>query len=377
MPSLAVFDGVSAGTVEMGHTASLFWVGKMPVAPVFCTVPFGLTPGQHMSWLVHGGQKLWDELYAPAGVKAFVGGNTGASAGGWFRKEIASLADIKGLRIRATGLSGEIYAALGATAIVIPPGETYAALEKGVIDAVELLAPVNDLPLGLHKIAPHYLFPGFNKPNGASELLIGEKAWASLPPHLHTIIETACHAEHEIALAEAESANAAALGKLVAAGAKPGVFPEDVIATARVAAAGALDRIAGTSSARWQDHRIVSRGCGDGGSLGRGEERAGKIGSSRPTRACPRSYCGSPSPTCRFRLQLNMQVAFSPFEGRERGEGISHSAAWGKGCGAGALVPMPTSRGAAGAGLRVASACGADPRSRACARPRCRGAAYP
>ncbi len=247
VPSLAVFDGVAAGTIEMGHTASLFWVGKMPAAPLFCTVPFGLTPGQHMSWLARGGQALWDELYAPAGVKAFVGGNTGASAGGWFRKEIGSLADLKGLRIRATGLSGEIYAALGATAIVIPPGDTFAALEKGVIDAVELLAPVNDLPLGLHKIAPHYLFPGFNKPNGASEVLIGQKAWASLTPALQAIVAAAAQAEHQTALAEADVANAAALQTLVAAGAKLGAFPPDVIAAARVAAGKTLERIAGTS----------------------------------------------------------------------------------------------------------------------------------
>jgi TRAP-type mannitol/chloroaromatic compound transport system substrate-binding protein len=247
VPPLAVFDAVSTGTIEMGHTASLFWVGKMPAAPLFCTVPFGLSPTHHMSWLARGGQQLWDELYAPAGVKAFVGGNTGPSAGGWFRREIKSLADIKGLRIRATGLSGEIYAALGATAIVIPPGETYAALERGVIDAVELLAPANDLPLGLHKIAPHYLFPGFNKPNGPSELLIGQKTWASLPAHLQAIIETACHAEHEIALAEAETANAAALKELVAAGAKPATFPIDVMTAARAAAGKAIERITATS----------------------------------------------------------------------------------------------------------------------------------
>ncbi len=244
VPAFGVLDGIASGAVEMGHTASLFWSGKMAAAPLFTTVPFGLTPQGHIGWLATGGQALWDELYATQGVKPLVGGNTGPSAGGWFKKEITSLADVKGLRIRATGLGGDVYYAMGATPIAIPPADTYASLERGVIDAVELLAPVNDQPLGLNKIAPFYAFPGFNKPNGVSETLISLKLWQELPEHLRLIIMAACHAEHDLALGEAEIANGRALRELVGSGTKTMLFPADVIAAARTAAEAALKRIA-------------------------------------------------------------------------------------------------------------------------------------
>jgi TRAP-type mannitol/chloroaromatic compound transport system substrate-binding protein len=243
VPAFGVLDAITSGAVEMGHTASLFWSGKLPAAPLFTTVPFGLSPQAHIGWLSGGGQVLWDELYAPLGAKPFVGGNTGPSAGGWFKREITSLADIKGLRIRATGLGGVVYSALGATAVAIPPSDTYAALERGVIDAVELLAPVNDQPLGLNRIAPFYLFPGFNKPNGASETVIALKVWHALPEYLRSIVAAACHAEHDLALGEAELANGRALRELVALGVKPRLFPDDVAAAARAAATPLLARI--------------------------------------------------------------------------------------------------------------------------------------
>lgn len=218
VPALNVFDAVATATVEMGHTAALFWGGKMPVAPVFTTFPFGPDAAAHQAWLLRGGQTLWDELYAPHNVKPLLGGNTGPSAAGWFRKEVRTLDDLKGLRIRATGLGGELYAALGATPIAVPPADTYAALERGVVDAVELLAPVNDAPLGFSRIAPFYVFPGFNKPNGASELLIGRTAWNGLGKDLQTLIETVAAAEHALAVTEAHAANATALQALAASG---------------------------------------------------------------------------------------------------------------------------------------------------------------
>lgn len=218
VPALQVFDSVSNGQVEMAHTASLFWGGKLPVAPVFTTLPFGPDPLEHMAWLGQNGHALWDELYAPLGVKPLVGGNTGPSAAGWFRREIKSLDDLKGLRIRSTGLGGELYSALGATAMALPPADTYAALERGVVDAVELLAPANDAPLGFSRIAPYYLFPGFNKPNGASELLIGLRLWTELSKPLQAAIEAACVAEHATALAEAHAANARAIAALEKSG---------------------------------------------------------------------------------------------------------------------------------------------------------------
>jgi TRAP-type mannitol/chloroaromatic compound transport system substrate-binding protein len=235
VPAFGVLDAITSGAVEMAHTAALFWSGKMAAAPLFTTVPFGLGPHAHIGWLANGGQPLWDELYAPFGVKPFVGGNTGPSAGGWFKREITSVDDVKGLRIRATGLGGEVYNALGATALAIPPADTYAALERGVIDAVELLAPVNDQPLGLQRIAPNYLFPGFNKPNGTSETLIALPLWQALPEHLKSIVQAACHAEHDIALGEAEIARQ---------GTKLRLLPDNLLAAARPAADAVLARVA-------------------------------------------------------------------------------------------------------------------------------------
>ena len=248
VPALQTFDAVSAGTVEMAHTAAVFWSGKMPAAPLFCTAPFGLSPTAHMAWLDSGAQAQWDALYAPHRVKPFIAGNTGPSAAGWFRREIKTLADMKGLRIRATGIGGEVYAALGATPLAIPPADTYAALERGVIDAVELLAPANDLPSGFNRIAPFYGFPGFNKPNGASELLIAEAAWNSLSTDLQRVVEVACRTEHDVALAECETANAAAMAQLSTAGTTAFWLGDDVLAAARTATQASLERIAKTGT---------------------------------------------------------------------------------------------------------------------------------
>ncbi len=249
VPALQVFDAVSTATVEMGHSASLFWQGKMTAAPLFTTAPFGLSPTAHAGWIDHEGQALWDALYTPFNVKPLLAGNTGASTGGWFRKPMQSMADLAGLRMRVTGLGGEVMKRLGVVPVVIPPGETYQALERGVIDAAEVLAPVNDLPLGFHRVAPHLAYPGFNKPNGASELLIGAPLWRSLPEHLRVIIETAARAEHDIGLAEAARANAEALRQLLTEGARPMAWPADILERAALVAQDVLDAIANTGEA--------------------------------------------------------------------------------------------------------------------------------
>lgn len=245
VPAFAVLDAVSNSTVEMGHTASFFWEGKAPGASLFTTAPFGLSAVEHQAWLSErGGQALWDKLYEPFGVRGMLAGNTGPSMGGWFRKELGSAADLKGLRIRVSGLGGEVYAELGAVPQAIPPGDVYPALERGVIDAVELLSPANDLPLGFHRVAPVYYMPGFNKPNGAAEALVARPVWDRLSPELRAAVETACLAEHAAGLADAERTNAEAIVKLVSLGAKPTPFPADVMAAARRAADAVLDRVA-------------------------------------------------------------------------------------------------------------------------------------
>jgi TRAP-type mannitol/chloroaromatic compound transport system substrate-binding protein len=248
VPAFGVFEAISTGVAEMGHTASFFWDGKLPGAALFTTAPFGLPPLEHQTWIEQrGGQQLWDEFYRPSGVRGLLAGNTGPSMGGWFRKPIASLDDLNGLRIRVQGLGGEVYRELGATPQSIPPGDIVPSLERGTIDAVELLAPVNDQPLGFQRFAPFYHMPGFNKPNGAAEALLSIAAFEKLPQDLREIVETACAAEHTAGLIDAQASNAQAIGELVAAGAKVTPFPADVIAAMRAKTVLALDRKAGES----------------------------------------------------------------------------------------------------------------------------------
>jgi TRAP-type mannitol/chloroaromatic compound transport system substrate-binding protein len=248
VPAFGVFDAVAQGVVEMGHSAALFWEGKMPGVSLFTTAPFGMGPVEHQSWIEQrGGQALWDELYAPHGVRGFLAGNTGAAMGGWFRKPVESLADVRGLRIRVTGLGAEVYEALGATPLAIPPSDVTTALERGAIDAVELLSPVNDAPLGLHRHARYYYMPGFNKPSGPAEALISRKAFDELPADLRAIVTIACAAEHSTGLAEAFALNAEAMTGLVRDGAQLMTFPSGIVAAARKAAEAVLDRKAATS----------------------------------------------------------------------------------------------------------------------------------
>ncbi len=216
VPALEVFDAVSRGTAELGHTASFFWRGKVPASVFFTTVPFGLTATEHLAWIYHGGgQALWDELYAPFGIKAWMAGNTGMSMGGWFKRELTDLSSLKGLKYRIPGLAGEMLRRLGATPMNLPPSEIFAALQSGVIDGAELLGPWSDLGFGLFKAAPYYYWPGFHEPNGTGECLIHRPSLEKLSPELQLIIENACATENAYSLAESEWHNAIALEKLV------------------------------------------------------------------------------------------------------------------------------------------------------------------
>ena len=244
VPPLSTFDAVSTGVAEMAHTASFYWIGKLPASIFFTTVPFGLGPLEHQAWINSGGQALWDELYAPFGVRAFLAGNTGPSLGGWFRSELKNLADVKGLRIRVQGIGAELYSRLGATPVTLPPGDLEPALERGAIDAVELLAPVNDKSLELDRQAKFYYAPGFNKPNGAAEALVSRQAFEALPEDLRQIVQQACEAEHSAGLADAEGGNAAAIEALARQGVRVSLFPADMMAAARQAAHDIIDETA-------------------------------------------------------------------------------------------------------------------------------------
>lgn len=264
VPAFGVFDAVSSGTVEAGHSAALFWQGKMPAAPVFTTVPFGLSPTAHAGWLDTDGQMLWDELYAPHGVKPFLAGNTGPSTAGWFRRPIQAIEDFSGLRIRVTGLGGEVYRLAGATPVVISPADTYPALERGLIDAAEFLAPANDLQLGLHRVAPYLAYPGFNKPNGASEFLVSDRIWRDLPEHLQSVVLAASRAEHDLGLAEASTANTAALRQAVSAGATPFRIPASVLRRLQDTAKQVLASLADKGQTSQRIHRSYAASLENG-----------------------------------------------------------------------------------------------------------------
>ncbi|MEM7566588.1 MAG: TRAP transporter substrate-binding protein [Pseudomonadota bacterium] len=249
-PALGVFDAVGEGTAELGHTASLFWGGKAPLAPFFTAAPFGLTPLEHMTWISHGGgQTHWDALYAPFGIKPFMAGNTGFQMGGWFRERVTSLDDISGLKMRMPGLGGEVLSRLGATTVSVPPGEILPALQSGLIDAAEFLGPWSDRALGLSDVAPYYAWPGFHEPNGSSECLVSIDAWNSIDDGLRAVIGNACAAENAFSLAESEWNNAHALRELVTAGVTLFPYPADVLRAARQAAEGLYDELAAESRA--------------------------------------------------------------------------------------------------------------------------------
>jgi len=250
VPAFEVLDAVGSGVAEMGHTAAFYWQGKEPAASFFTTVPFGLTPNEHVAWIdAGGGQALWDELYAPFGVKPFMGGNTGVCMGGWFRREIKSRDDVHGLKIRSLGLGGEVYRRLGAIPQTTAPGEILVALQSGVLDAAEFVGPGSDIALGLYRFAPFYYGPGFNKPNGTGECIVSLKAWQMLDAELKAIVADACAAEASFALAEMERLNIEALAALTARDkVQLQTFPADLIAAARAQANDVLGELAGKSA---------------------------------------------------------------------------------------------------------------------------------
>ncbi|MFC6657096.1 TRAP transporter substrate-binding protein [Roseibium salinum] len=216
----------------------------------FTAIPFGLLPHEHIAWIEQGGgQSLWDELYAPFGLKPVMAGNTGVQMGGWFRKEVNSLADLKGLKIRMPGLGGEVMRRLGATPVGLPPGELFQALQSGVLDATEFLGPWSDRAMGFHKVAKSYYTPGFHEPNGTGEAIFNRVALDGLPEELRIIVLEACRAENARSLAESNWENAGSL-KLLRE--EDGVtiknYPDDVLNALRENAAIVLGELAEKNS---------------------------------------------------------------------------------------------------------------------------------
>ncbi|UFQ97857.1 TRAP transporter substrate-binding protein [Pseudomonas wenzhouensis] len=230
VPALEVFDAVSRGTAELGHGTPYYWKGKVPAAQFFGAVPFGLSTLEMNAWLSKGGgQALWDEAYAPFGLKPLTAGNSTMQMGGWFNKEINSLADIKGLKIRMPGLGGEVWSRLGATTVVMPGGEIFTSLQTGAIDATDWVSPYNDLAFGLHKAAKYYYYPGWQEPQSVLELLINQKAFDALPADLQAIVSEAARAATQDMMDDYVYHNALALDELKQSGTLLKRFPDEVL----------------------------------------------------------------------------------------------------------------------------------------------------
>ena len=248
VPPLEVFDAVSRGTAQMGHGAAYYWKGKTDTAQFFTSVPFGLSAIEMNAWLHKGGGlQLWQEAYAPFGVKPFAIGNSGMQMGGWFNKEIHGLDDLKVLKIRMPGLGGEVLNRLGATTVNLPGSEVFTALQTNAIDASDWVSPYNDLAFGLHKAAKYYYYPGWQEPQAVLELIINQAAWDSLPADLQAIVTEAIRAGNADMLDDFTWNNARALSELKQADVQLRRFPDEVLQAMKQESALVLNDLASKS----------------------------------------------------------------------------------------------------------------------------------
>ena len=216
VPPLEIFDAVTSGTAEMGHTSAYYWKGKIPTAQFFSTVPFGMTAQEMNAWLYYGGGlELWQEVYAPHGLIPLPAGNSGVQMGGWFNKEINNVEDLQGLKMRIPGLGGEVLRRAGGTPVGMPGTEIFTSLQSGVIDATEWVGPWNDLAKALYKVAKYYYYPGWHEPGTTMECMINQSAFAALPADLQSIVSNACKAVNADMLAEFTARNNKALQMLI------------------------------------------------------------------------------------------------------------------------------------------------------------------
>ena len=216
VPPFESFDAVSKGTAEMGHGAAYYWKGKSPATQFFAAVPFGLNAQETNAWIYHGGgQELWDDLYAQFNLKPFLSGNTGVQMGGWFNREINSVDDLQGLKMRMPGLGGDVLQAVGATPKNVPGGEIFTSLQSGAIDATEWVGPYNDLAFGFYKVAKFYYYPGWHEPGTGLECFVNKAAYDALPADLQRVVAVACQAANNDMLGEFMARNGDSLATLV------------------------------------------------------------------------------------------------------------------------------------------------------------------
>jgi TRAP-type mannitol/chloroaromatic compound transport system substrate-binding protein len=246
VPPFEVFDAVSRGTAEIGHSAAYYWKGKLAAAPFFCAVPFGLNAQEMNGWLQHGGGlALWREAYAPFNLVPFPAGNTGVQLAGWFRKPVNSIRDLQGLKMRIPGLGGDVLQKVGGVPVNLPGAEIFSSLQSGAIDAAEWVGPYNDLAFGLHRVAKYAYYPGWQEPGPTLEAIFHKPAFDALPDDLKKIVEACCLAVNDAMLAEYTTRNQQALDVLVREhGAELRRLPDDVLLALKRAAEQVLDEVA-------------------------------------------------------------------------------------------------------------------------------------
>ncbi|MCB9745822.1 MAG: TRAP transporter substrate-binding protein [Alphaproteobacteria bacterium] len=236
VPGLQVMDAVQQGTVQCGQTASYYYIGKNPALAFDTCVPFGLNARQQNAWLEEaGGRALIDELFADFNIRTFPSGNTGVQMGGWFKRPIRSLADLKGLKMRIPGLGGQVMSALGVSVQVIAGGEIFPALERGAIDATDWVGPYDDEKLGFHKAAEYYHYPGWWEPGPSLSFFVNTDAWAALPKAYQEIFSAAATQASLTMQARYDAKNPPALKRLIEGGTKVLPFTEDLLIGAKAA----------------------------------------------------------------------------------------------------------------------------------------------
>ncbi len=230
VPGLQVLDAVQAGTVEAGQTAMYYYFGKNPAFAFGTVLPFGMNMRQQNAWWYHGGgEQAYNEFLKAYGCVAIAYGNTGTQMGGWFRKEIKSIADMKGLKFRVGGVAGVVLTRLGVVPQQIAAGDIYPALEKGAIDAAEWIGPFDDEKLGFVKVAKYYYAPGWWEANSMGHMIVGNKAWEALPKEYQAAFYAACSESNAVTMAKYDHLNPTALRKLVSSGAQLRAFPRAVM----------------------------------------------------------------------------------------------------------------------------------------------------
>lgn len=230
VPSLEAFDAVSNGTIEMGSGASYYWAGKTPAAQFFAAVPFGMNSQQLTSWIeTGGGYELWKKTYAKFNLVPFLGGNTGVQMGGWFNKEINSVDDFKGLKMRLPGIGGKVLEKAGGAAVLVAGGELYTSLERGVIDATEWIGPYHDYKMGFQKVAKYYYTPGWHEPGTQLEFFTNKDKHDALPKHLQAILEAASKKAQVWVLSEFDKQNGIYLDKLKDEGVEVREFSKETL----------------------------------------------------------------------------------------------------------------------------------------------------